>query len=120
MPRSNEVHLKAMATGKARVAAAEKRMAARGDLPAGVSLHKASGKHVARISIGGRKQVHLGLFATPEEAEEALNAAKSAPEGLEAELAAKAEKRKAARGDLPTGVYFDKALGKYQATIRIG
>jgi hypothetical protein len=74
-PRSNEVHLKAMASGIARVTAAEKRKAARCDLPTGVYLHKASGKYQASISIGGKLK-HLGLFATPEEAAEVYRTAR--------------------------------------------
>jgi hypothetical protein len=101
-------------------AKAEKRKTARAGFPTGVSLNKASGKYVAMISIGGgAKRIHLGYFATPEEAEEAIRSAKSAPEGLEAYIAARAEKRKAARGDLPTGVYLFKASGKYLAQISI-
>jgi hypothetical protein len=75
-PRSNEVHLKAMATGIARAAASEKRKAARGDLPKGVYLHKPSGKYRAEISIGGGKSKFLGYFATPEEAGEVYRTAR--------------------------------------------
>ena len=57
-------------------ARAEKRKAARGDLPTGVCLHKASGKYVARIRIGGGKPVNLGLYATPEEAVEVYRTAR--------------------------------------------
>ena len=110
-----------MATGKARVAAADKRKAARGDLLTGVYLHKASGKYYrARIGITGKTK-HLGYFATPKEAGEAYIAAKSAPEGVEAYLAARAAapvKKKATRVGVPTGVNLDKASGKYLAEIR--
>ena len=100
-------------------ARAEKRKAARAGLPKGIYLHKESGRYAARIRIGSGKQVHLGLFATRKEAKEKVRLAKSAPEGLEAYIAARAEKRKAARGDLPKGVSLDKALGKYRASISI-
>jgi len=41
-----------------------KSYAAKGDFPHGVSLHKASGKFQAQISVDGRT-VYLGLFSTP-------------------------------------------------------
>ena len=73
-PRSKEVHLKAKASGIARAAAADKRRAARGDLPTGVCLMP-GGRYHAQISIGGKNK-HLGYFDTPEEAGEVYRLAR--------------------------------------------
>jgi hypothetical protein len=73
-PRSKEVHLKAKASGIARAAAADKRRAARGDLPTGVCLTP-GGRYHAQIGIGG-KYKHLGYFGTPEEAGEVYRLAR--------------------------------------------
>ena len=73
-PRSKEVHLKAKASGIARAAAADKRRAARGDLPTGVHLMP-GGRYRGNISIGGKTK-HLGMFDTPEEAGEVYRLAR--------------------------------------------
>ena len=73
-PRSKEVHLKAKASGIARAAAADKRRAARGDLPPGVCLTP-GGRYSAMISIGGKTK-YLGNFVTPEEAGEVFRLAR--------------------------------------------
>jgi hypothetical protein len=73
-PRSKEVHLKAKTSGIARAAAADKRRAARGDLPTGVYLTP-GGRYHAQIRIGGKLK-YLGVFDTPEEAGEVFRLAR--------------------------------------------
>lgn len=47
----------------------------------GVSLHKFSGKWEAHLTIGGKKR-HIGLYETPEEANEAAVAARAEHHGV--------------------------------------
>lgn len=45
--------------------------ATRGELPLGVTLHKATGKYAAQIHMSGKGRKHIGLFVDPEEAHRA-------------------------------------------------
>ena len=54
-------------------------------LPKGVSFHKQTGKYQARIS-QGRRLIHLGLFASPQEAAIAYNEAAKVYHGEYARL----------------------------------
>ena len=63
----------------------------------GVTLNKAKGKYRAEVRVDGKPK-HFGIFGTPEEAVKAVRLAKSAPEGVEAYVAARTDKRKATKG----------------------
>ena len=106
-----------LSTGAGALGFARTAGSAQDDLPLGVSVGT-NGKFRARISVGGITK-NLGYFDTLEEAGEAFNAAKCAPEGIEAYIATLTEKRKAQRG-LPLGVSFHRTSGKYLSRIGIG